>query len=60
VASALVRTLIPTQCPPGTYRQRLRERTALRIKVAATLGIPVAEVGDVIAQLRRNRTRRMF
>ena len=43
----------------GTTGQRTRARTALRIECAGLLGIPLVEVADVIAQLRRNRRMRM-
>jgi hypothetical protein len=53
LADALAAPMLPTQA--GTHGQRNRARMALRIECAGLLGIPLFEVADVIAQLRRAR-----
>jgi hypothetical protein len=55
MADSLVGSLGPRREEPGTRNQHSRERATLRIKCAGLLGIPLVEVADVIAQLRRNR-----
>ena len=53
LADALAAPPLPASV--ATYGQRTRARAALRIECAGLLGIPLFEVADVVAQLRRNR-----